>query len=66
MADEVYRQAVTAIDVSPEAMRAAFSHLVITDELFSAVGPAIVSGRRVGDGEGHGVGGVIGVRLAGQ
>ena len=33
--------------VSPEALRAAFSHLVISDELFNAVGPAIVSGKSV-------------------
>src|ERR1700730_3342676 len=45
--EQVYRQAVTAINVSPEAMRAAFGHLVISDELFNAVGPAIVSGKSV-------------------
>ncbi|HBI42817.1 MAG TPA: ATPase, partial [Planctomycetales bacterium] len=45
--EQVYRQAVTAINVSPEAIRAAFSHLVISDELFNAVGPAIVSGKSV-------------------
>ena len=32
---------------TPEALRAAFSHLVISDELFNAVGPAIVSGKSV-------------------
>jgi predicted ATPase with chaperone activity len=45
--EQVYRQAVTAINVSPEAIKAAFSHLVISDELFNAVGPAIVSGKSV-------------------
>src|SRR5262249_29619017 len=45
--EQTYRQAVTAIDIFPEAMRAAFSHLVISDELFGAVGPAIVSGKSV-------------------
>ena len=45
--EQVYRQAVTAINVSPEAMQAAFGHLVISDELFNAVGPAIVSGKSV-------------------
>jgi predicted ATPase with chaperone activity len=45
--EQTYRQAVTAIDVSPEAIRAAFSHLVISEELFNAVGPAIVSGKSV-------------------
>src|SRR5262249_15469384 len=45
--EQTYRQAVTALDISPEGMRAAFSHLVITEELFNAVGPAIVSGKSV-------------------
>jgi predicted ATPase with chaperone activity len=45
--EQVYRQAVTAIEISPKALRAAFSHLVISDELFNAVGPAIVSGKSV-------------------
>jgi predicted ATPase with chaperone activity len=45
--EQTYRQAVTAIDVSPEAIRASFTHLVISDELFNAIGPAIVSGKSV-------------------
>ncbi len=45
--EQVYRQAVTAINVSPEAIKAAFGHLVISDELLNAVGPAIVSGKSV-------------------
>src|SRR5262249_10032156 len=45
--EQVYRQAVTAIDIAPEALRAALGHLVIPDELFNAVGPAIVSGKSV-------------------
>jgi predicted ATPase with chaperone activity len=45
--EQVYRQAVTAIEVSPEALRASFAHLVVSDELFNAVGPAIVSGKSV-------------------
>jgi predicted ATPase with chaperone activity len=45
--EQVYRQAVTSIDVSPESLRAAFSHLVISEEFFNAVGPAIVSGKSV-------------------
>jgi predicted ATPase with chaperone activity len=45
--EQTYRQAVTAIDVSPEALRAALGHLVINEELFSAVGPAIVSGKSI-------------------
>ncbi len=31
----------------PEPLRAAFCHLVISDELFNAIGPAIVSGKSV-------------------
>jgi predicted ATPase with chaperone activity len=45
--EQTYRQAVTGINCSPEPLKAAFSHLVIKDELFNAIGPAIVSGRSV-------------------
>jgi predicted ATPase with chaperone activity len=45
--EQVYRQAVTAIDVSPESLLAAFAHLVVSEELFNAIGPAIVSGKSV-------------------
>jgi predicted ATPase with chaperone activity len=45
--EQTYRQAVTALDVAPEALRAAFSHLVVSEQLFNAVGPAIVSGKSV-------------------
>jgi len=45
--EQTYRQAVTAIDVSPDALRASFGHLVVPDELFNAVGPAVVSGKSV-------------------
>src|SRR5271163_3694379 len=45
--EQTYRQAVTAIDVSPEALRAAFGHLVVSEDLFNAVGPAVVSGKSV-------------------
>jgi predicted ATPase with chaperone activity len=45
--EQVYRQAVTNIDINPEMLRAALGHLVISEELFSAVGPAIVSGKSV-------------------
>ena len=31
----------------PEPLRAAFAHLVLKEELFNAIGPAIVSGRSV-------------------
>ncbi|MGH7225279.1 MAG: ATPase [Gemmataceae bacterium] len=45
--EQVYRQAVTAIEISPESLRAAFSHLVVSEDLFNAVGPAVVSGKSV-------------------
>ncbi len=45
--EQTYRQAVTGINVTPEVLRAAFGHLVISDDLFNAVGPAIVSGKSV-------------------
>ena len=45
--EQTYRQAVTGINCSPEPLRAAFAHLVIKEELFNAIGPAIVSGRSV-------------------
>jgi predicted ATPase with chaperone activity len=45
--EQSYRQAVTGITCSPEPLRSAFSHLVIPDELFGAIGPAIVSGKSV-------------------
>src|SRR5437870_3993146 len=43
--EQTYRQAVTGISCSPEPLRAAFSHLVLKEEMFNAIGPAIVSGR---------------------
>jgi hypothetical protein len=45
--EQCYRQAVTGIHCSPEGLIAPFSHLVLKDELFNAIGPAIVSGRSV-------------------
>jgi predicted ATPase with chaperone activity len=45
--EQTYRQAVTGIQCSPEPLRASFSHLVIPEELFGAIGPAIVSGKSV-------------------
>src|SRR5262245_26434502 len=43
--EQTYRQAVTGITCSPEPLRSAFAHLVIPEELFNAIGPAIVSGK---------------------
>jgi len=45
--DQTYRQAVTNLPVDPAALRESFSHLIITDELFNAVGPAILSGKSI-------------------
>jgi predicted ATPase with chaperone activity len=45
--EQAYRQAVTGIGVSPEGLRSHFSHLVLRDELFNSIGPAIVSGKSV-------------------
>src|SRR5437870_1149924 len=45
--EQTYRQAVTGITCTPDILRAPFSHLVMKDELFNAIGPAVVSGRSV-------------------
>jgi predicted ATPase with chaperone activity len=45
--EQTYRQSVTGINCSPEPLRASFSHLVLPDEMFNAIGPAIVSGKSV-------------------
>ena len=45
--EQTYRQAVTGISCSPDTLRASFGHLVLRDELFNAIGPAIISGRSV-------------------
>jgi energy-coupling factor transporter ATP-binding protein EcfA2 len=45
--EQTYRQAVTGITCSPEPLRSTFAHLVIKEELFGALGPAIVSGKSV-------------------
>lgn len=45
--EQVYRQAVTGINCTPESLRGSMTHLVIKEELFNAIGPAVVSGRSV-------------------
>jgi predicted ATPase with chaperone activity len=45
--EQCYRQTVTGLNCYPEALKAPFRHLVIREELFNAIGPAIVSGRSV-------------------
>src|SRR5260370_825427 len=45
--EQSYRQAVTGISVSPEGLRSHFSHLVLRDELFNSIGPALAFGKSV-------------------
>ncbi len=45
--EQCYRQAVTGLQCYPEALRAPFSHLVLKEDMFNAIGPAIISGRSV-------------------
>ncbi len=45
--EQTYRQAVTGIRCTPDTLAGPFSHLVIKDDMFSALGPAIVSGKSV-------------------
>jgi len=45
--EQCYRQTVTGLTCYPEVLKAPFRHLVIREELFNAIGPAIVSGRSV-------------------
>src|SRR5262249_18281379 len=45
--EQTYRQAVTGITCSPEPLRASFAHLVLREDLFNAIGPAVVSGKSV-------------------
>jgi predicted ATPase with chaperone activity len=45
--EQTYRQAVTGISCTPDALRGCFHHLVIPEALFNAIGPAVVSGRSI-------------------
>jgi predicted ATPase with chaperone activity len=45
--EQAYRQAVTGIHCTPEMLKSSFSHLVLTDDLFMAIGPAVVSGKSI-------------------
>src|SRR5436305_8207750 len=45
--EQCYRQTVTGLSCTPEGLTAPFAHLVLKDELFNAIGPAIVSGKSV-------------------
>ncbi|MFO0804342.1 MAG: ATPase [Gemmataceae bacterium] len=45
--EQCYRQTVTGLQCFPEALRAPFGHLVLKEDMFTALGPAIISGRSV-------------------
>lgn len=45
--DQVYRQIVTGIPLTREGLRNAFAHLVVSEEMIDAIGPAVVSGKAV-------------------
>ncbi len=45
--EQCYRQTVSGLQCYPEALRAPFGHLVLKEEMFTAIGPAIISGRSV-------------------
>jgi hypothetical protein len=45
--EQCYRQTVTGLQCYPESLKAPFSHLVLKEDMFLALGPAIVSGRSV-------------------
>jgi predicted ATPase with chaperone activity len=45
--EQAYRQSVTGIHCTPESLRSCFTHLVLPDELFMAIGPAVVSGKSI-------------------
>jgi predicted ATPase with chaperone activity len=45
--EQCYRQTVTGLQCYPEALRAPFSHLVLKEDMFNNIGPAIISGKSV-------------------
>ena len=45
--EQCYRQTVTGMECFPEALKAPFGHLVLKEEMFNNIGPAIISGRSV-------------------
>jgi predicted ATPase with chaperone activity len=45
--EQCYRQTVTGLQCYPEALRAPFAHLVVKEDMFNNLGPAIISGRSV-------------------
>jgi predicted ATPase with chaperone activity len=45
--EQCYRQTVSGLQCYPEVLKAPFSHLVLKEEMFNNIGPAIISGRSV-------------------
>jgi predicted ATPase with chaperone activity len=45
--EQCYRQTVTGLTCYPEVLKAPFSHLVLKEEAFNNIGPAIISGKSV-------------------
>lgn len=45
--EQCYRQTVSGLQCYPELLKAPFSHLVVGESMFLALGPAIISGRSV-------------------
>ncbi len=45
--EQTYRQSVTGISCTAEVLKSSFSHLVIPEAMFNALGPAVISGKSV-------------------
>ncbi|HVL11523.1 MAG TPA: ATPase [Gemmata sp.] len=45
--EQCYRQTVSGLQCYPELLKAPFSHLVVKEDMFNNLGPAIISGRSV-------------------
>src|SRR5205814_9326460 len=45
--EQCYRQTVSGLQCFPEALKAPFGHLVLKEEMFNNIGPAIISGKSV-------------------
>src|SRR5437660_3815524 len=45
--EQTYRQSVTGISCTAEVLKNSFSHLVIPEAMFNALGPAVISGKSV-------------------
>jgi hypothetical protein len=45
--EQCYRQTVSGLQCYPEALKSPFGHLVLKEEMFNNIGPAIISGKSV-------------------